>query len=280
MRTEVTGPRLTRIWNRPAGRYAARIKHLIEPSIEFRRLTPIENIDRIVKYETSDFLIGGSLQTRYGVTTRVFVKPGGEAAVSRELLNVSVYQTHYRDPKSSQFDPSYSTSFLGRPPSAFSPISIAASVTPAQGSSATVRIEYDPVIPALQSISAGGRVRRGWVDVTGSFSQRRLASGANVFRSDNFLSAGSSVRNSRNSVGGVYGFDYDFGRGTLIQQRMMAYYNAQCCGVAVEYQLYNYPASSLFVIPQDRRFNLSFTLAGIGTFSNFLGALTGQPTNR
>jgi hypothetical protein len=29
-------------------------------------------------------------------------------------------------------------------------------------------------------------------------------------------------------------------------------------------------------VPQDRRFNLSFTLAGIGTFSNFLGAFGGK----
>jgi hypothetical protein len=29
-------------------------------------------------------------------------------------------------------------------------------------------------------------------------------------------------------------------------------------------------------IPQDRRFNISFTLAGIGSFSNALGAFGGQ----
>ena len=51
-----------------------------------------------------------------------------------------------------------------------------------------------------------------------------------------------------------------------------AYYNAQCCGVAVSYQSYNVAGYSAFVIPQDRRFNISFTLAGIGTFSNFFGA--------
>jgi hypothetical protein len=34
------------------------------------------------------------------------------------------------------------------------------------------------------------------------------------------------------------------------------------------------------LIPQDRRFNISFSLGGIGTFSNFLGALAGQPTRR
>ena len=51
-----------------------------------------------------------------------------------------------------------------------------------------------------------------------------------------------------------------------------AYYNAQCCGFNVEYQTFNYANSFVTTVQQDRRFNISFTLAGIGTFSNFLGA--------
>ena len=30
-----------------------------------------------------------------------------------------------------------------------------------------------------------------------------------------------------------------------------------------------------FLLPQDRRFNMSFTLAGVGSFSNFFGAFGG-----
>jgi hypothetical protein len=33
--------------------------------------------------------------------------------------------------------------------------------------------------------------------------------------------------------------------------------------------------SSSYPVPSDRRFNISFTLAGVGSFSNFFGALTG-----
>jgi hypothetical protein len=44
----------------------------------------------------------------------------------------------------------------------------------------------------------------------------------------------------------------------------------------VEFQNYNYAqVSSSFPIPADRRFNFSFTLAGLGTFSNFFGAFGG-----
>ena len=40
----------------------------------------------------------------------------------------------------------------------------------------------------------------------------------------------------------------------------------------VEYQAFNYPNVSRFVVSKDRRFNINFTLAGVGSFSNILGA--------
>jgi len=59
---------------------------------------------------------------------------------------------------------------------------------------------------------------------------------------------------------------------------MSAFYNAQCCGIAFEYQVYNYGSNSYFTaVPQDRRFFMSFSLAGLGNFSPFNGALSGVP---
>ena len=74
---------------------------------------------------------------------------------------------------------------------------------------------------------------------------------------------------------------YAWAKGTpapnpLMDQRIVGYYNAQCCGVVVEYQQYNYPQYSTYAVPQDHRFNIGFTLAGLGTFSNFLGAFGGN----
>ena len=59
--------------------------------------------------------------------------------------------------------------------------------------------------------------------------------------------------------------------------RYIAFYNAQCCGVSFEYQAFNYPNNpNQFLLPSDRRFNMSFTLAGVGSFSNFFGAFGGS----
>jgi LPS-assembly protein len=278
MSTELVGPSFVRIFNRPS---SARIKHLIEPRLEFSRLTAIDNADRIQKYDSLDYRLGGSTEIRYGVSSRIMVKPAGDKAVSRNLLNVSVHQTYYTDPLTSQVDPSYTTSFLGRPPSAFSPVSISTNFTPAVGSRVNARIEFDPIISAIQSIWLGGEASSTNVFVNGSFSRRRPLPNSPPDASNNFLTVATQLRTERNMLGGSYSFDYDFGRGVMVQQKIQGYYNAQCCGLVIEFQQANFPTGfDPRFIPQDRRFNISFSLGGIGTFSNFLGALAGQPTRR
>jgi hypothetical protein len=49
---------------------------------------------------------------------------------------------------------------------------------------------------------------------------------------------------------------------------------AQCCGLQLEFQKFHLVSSA--PIPSDRRFNVSFVLAGLGTFSNFFGAFGGN----
>ena len=62
------------------------------------------------------------------------------------------------------------------------------------------------------------------------------------------------------------GLAYDALHGTLLQQRMSVFYNAQCCGIALEYQNFNFGGVSGFAVPADHRFFVSFTLAGLGNF--------------
>jgi hypothetical protein len=42
--------------------------------------------------------------------------------------------------------------------------------------------------------------------------------------------------------------------------------------VSFEWQAFNYPQYVELSDQADRRFSMSFTLAGVGSFSNFLGA--------
>ena len=70
--------------------------------------------------------------------------------------------------------------------------------------------------------------------------------------------------------GGIM-IDIDVKNRSLLNQRYRFFYNAQCCGFGVEYQITN--IESLNQADKYRRtFNFTFTLAGIGSFSNPMGA--------
>ena len=64
---------------------------------------------------------------------------------------------------------------------------------------------------------------------------------------------------------------------TSCNQRLIAHYNTQCCGVAVEYQKFNYgaPAPSGSACRRTTASTSRSPWPGIGTFSNFFGAFGG-----
>ena len=75
---------------------------------------------------------------------------------------------------------------------------------------------------------------------------------------------------------GTYSLSWDIGRSYVVSQSVVGSYIAQCCGLQLEFQKFNYPESSGIPIASDTRFNFGFVLAGLGTFSNFFGAFGGQ----
>ncbi len=163
----------------------------------------------------------------------------------------------------------------GAPPSNFSPIALTVRANPTNAVGASLRLEYNQEAGEFETIQANGTVKAGaWLETTGGWSQRKYLQIVNpLYRPpNNFLSSRTNVNFGRSHVGGAYHFDFNLSEKTLVQQRIGLFYNAQCCGVGVEYQAYNYPNISRFIVPQDKRFNISFTLAGVGSFSNILGA--------
>ena len=93
---------------------------------------------------------------------------------------------------------------------------------------------------------------------------------------DNALSVSTNAHTADNRYGVIHTFNYDILRSGMLQQRISGFYNAQCCGIALEYQTYAF-AGLDSIIPADHRFFLSFTLAGLGNFSPFNGAMSGVP---
>ena len=126
------------------------------------------------------------------------------------------------------------------------------------------------------SVPRAGTSAAAWLDTRAGWSQRRFVEGLQGFDNpqqlDHYLNAFISLRTRDNTLGGMYTFNYDILRGRYLQQRLVMYYNAQCCGVSAEYQNFNFEGlGSRARVPRDRRFNISFTLAGLGTFANVFG---------
>jgi LPS-assembly protein len=278
--TRITGPVFTKIFNPPAGKAGAKMKHVIEPSLTVQRITAIDQFDRIVKLEGSDFTVGSVTRYAYGVTNRFYRKKD----VAREILTFSVNQTYYTNATAAQFDRQYQSSFTSRAPTKYSPVAIQARASPTDRLQVDFRTEWDPTVHTIRTIAANGTFSQGtWLNLQAGWSQRRYIADLEGFndptRADQYINATTNLRGFRNHIGGTYTFNYDIRRNQFLHQRWIAYYNSQCCGVGFEYQTFNFQGSFVSTttgINQDRRFNISFTLAGIGTFSNLFGAFGGQ----
>ena len=284
LQSTITGPVFMKIWDTPNSGYAERFKHLIEPTVTVQRATAINNFNQIVKLEGTDMVVGSVTRLGYGLVNRFLARRRqGDA---REVLSISLLQNFYTDDRASQFDRRFRTSFNGTAPSRLTPISLLVRSSPNDQINTSVRAEYDTRYGAFREISASGTLAvSDWIQTTGGWSQRRYIEGLQGFDNpaqlNHYLNASTIVRSRGNRAGGIYTFNYDMLRDSFMQQRFMAYYNGQCCGISVEYQSFNFTGLRSYYgrhsrIPVDRRINVTFTLAGIGSFSNFFGAFFGN----
>jgi LPS-assembly protein len=287
MRLDVIGPVFSRVFN-PNNGIADRMKHVVEPNFSVQRRTDIPNQDRIPVATGYDVIIGGVTQMSYGLTNRLLVRKdvAGDprSGAPREMLNVSVRQSYYSDATASRYDTSYSYGFNNRKPSSFSPISLSARATPLTPLSVDYRLEYDANAlagnPKLLGMGLNGMFRTLGTNITGGWSRQAYAtttSSGSVTNANNVVHTTADFKLKQSRFGGIVNFVYDVSKSILVNQRYVGFYNAQCCGVSFEYQAYDYPNQpNQFLLPHDRRFNMSFTLAGVGSFSNFFGAFGGS----
>jgi lipopolysaccharide transport LptD-like protein len=248
---------------------------------------------------------GDTTRVTYGITQRLLAKRGGArvaaggpsaaggaagrptsgaASGAQDLLSVQLSQSYYSNKDASTVDGTYGGAYLGRKPDHFSPIALVTRASPTEAVAATLRLEYHPRRGQFETISADGNVRVvSWLRTGGSFSQVKYSlttPGEPDPPAISYLGTQTMIASPDGKYGGGYSFQMNAADRNLTQQRLGMHYNAQCCGVAFEYQTADLPPYLVRGnMKQDQRFNLSFTLAGIGSFSNFLGAFgVGQGT--
>jgi len=281
---QIVGPVFNKVWDTPENGYAEKFKHSIEPVMTITRTSSVDNINEIVKLDGIDNYIGGTRLT-YGLNNRFYAKrklTPGAPAQSREIFDIELSQSYYTNQIASQYDLQYQTNQGQVAPTNYSPIALSFRAMPTDVINATVRAEFDARYHKLRTISANASY--SWtnrVQVSGTWTKRgyiaELAGFNDPALLDHAIFASSTMHTKDNRVGSTYSFNYDVLHKTIVQQRISAFYNAQCCGLAIEYQAYNYGTNSTSPIPADHRFFMSFTLAGLGNFSPFNGALSGVP---
>ena len=284
VQAQVVGPVFNKVWDTPENGYAEKFKHSIEPVMTINRTSSVDNINEIVKLDGIDNYIGGTTLT-YGLNNRFYAKrklTPGAPAQSREIFDIELSQSYYTNQGASQYDLQYQTNQGQLAPTHYSPIALSFRAMPTDVINATLRAEFDARYHKLRTISANASY--SWtnrVQVSGTWTKRgyiaELAGFNNPDLLDHGIFASSTMHTKDNRVGSTYSFNYDVLHKAMVQQRISAFYNAQCCGLAIEYQTYNYGTNSSSPIPADHRFFMSFTLAGLGNFSPFNGALSGVP---
>ncbi len=287
MQAQAVGPVFNRVWNTPDNGYAEKFKHTIEPVFTVQRTSAIDEelASRIVPTDASDYTVGGNdkpelrhqqplLRQAQGGSRDGERRPGvpdrlALAVLLHEQRGVAVRRQlsdRHRERRRATSRPSGSMSVRSRPsaPRArFARSSTAAT-------SSCVRC------PSNSTYSWTGRLQTsvGW---TKKFLIENLPGFDNPDALDNYVNLSTNAQTRDNRFGGRYVLYYDILRSTMQQQRFSWFYNAQCCGLGLEYQIYSLGALGSPGASTDRRFFLSFTLAGLGNFSPFNGALNGIP---
>ena len=273
LRTEVVGPTLTKIWDTPTSGYAERMKHVIEPAFTIDYTTPIDDYKQTpILTDTSDFIIGGTSRLTYGLTNRLLYRSkaiDGARGQTREFVTFGVQQTYYSNHESSRYDTAYASSSVNRIPVDLSPVALNVRVSPSARIDANSRLEYDVSGLGVAVWTLGTVMSAGQSSGSLQYSRRRFS---RTSTPDTYFSGSTSLRSPNGHFTGTYALSWDITHSTVVSQNILATYMAQCCGLQVDFQNFNYPSSSGFPIPADRRINFSFVLAGLGTFSNFFGA--------
>jgi hypothetical protein len=274
LHTDVVGPVFTRIWDRPGSVFAERLKHVIEPAFSVDVTSQISNFAKTpVVSDVSEFVVGGAKQVTYGVTNRFFARSktvGETRSQTREFITAGLQQTAYSNPNSARYDSTYQSTFGYALPRDRSPVALTARVSPRNTIDGNFRAEYDTTYGlGMLLLSAGGGVNGRTASAQANYSRRSVDD-------SNFLSGSTTLRWLDGRAIGTYSLSWDIGRGYVVSQSINGSYLAQCCGLLLEFQRFNYPESSDIPIASDTRFNFGFILAGLGTFSNFFGAFGGQ----
>jgi LPS-assembly protein len=260
-------PGLECVFATPKWLGGGKLKHVIEPRIDYQYVQGITNFNNIIRFDEND-LMNDTNQVTLSLTNRLFVKDNN-GNVS-EMASWEVAQSRYFDPTfggaviPGQRNVIESTEeldgfdFLDGPRN-YSPIVSVLRFQHVLGFE--WRLDYDPLLGRISNSSFNGNIR---------LSKYFFSVGHTVVKPDPVVTApnnqvnvlmavGNQNRRGWNAAVNVF---YDLDRHVLDFATTEITYNTDCCGISVEWRRYN------FGVRDDTQYRLSLSIANVGSFGN------------
>jgi len=267
-RIDLRPPSLEKIYESPKWLGGNKVKHVIEPRVEYHFVDGIDNFNNIIRFDDNDIMSDTNSLT-LSLANRFFVKDkNGNVS---EVFSVSVAQSRYFNPTfggavipgqynvvqdSEELD---GFAFLEGPRN-YSPIVSVLRFQHVVGFE--WRVDYDPELHRVSNTTFNGNVRLANKYFIGIGHSEVRNNPLVVPPSDQLnllLAVGNQNRKGWNAAVNAF---YDLHQHILDFGTAEVTYNTDCCGISAEYRRYN------FGIRDDTQYRLSFTIANIGSFGN------------
>jgi len=264
-RLEIIPPALERIFQSPKWLGGEKVKHVIEPRIEYRWVGGIDDFNRIIRFDETD-IMSNTNQVTLSVANRLYVK--NKDGNVTEAFTWELSQSRYFDPtfggavlpgQRNVVDSSVDLdgfAFLNGPRN-YSPV--VSSLRFEHRVGFEWRIDYDPLLRHISESTFNGNVR---------FSKYYISLGHSDVRTDplvapnsnqinGLISYGQQTRKGWNAALSLY---YDYKRDVLVFMTTQLTYNTDCCGISIEYRRFNIGARD------DTQYRVAFAVSNVGSF--------------
>jgi LPS-assembly protein len=268
IRFDIRPPSLERIFQSPKWLGGAKVKHVIEPRIQYHYVDGIDNFNNIIRFDETD-LMSDTNSVTFSLTNRLLVKD--KDGNVNEVMSLEVAQARY-------FNPTFGGAVIAgqrnvvedavdldgfaflNGPRNYSPIVSALRFQHVVGFE--WRMDYDPLLGHVSNSTFNGTLRVA--------SKYFFALGHTEIRSDPVVSARSDQINALLAIGNqnrkgwnaAFNVYYDYHHDILDFATTEITYNTDCCGISVEYRRYNVG------VLNDTQYRISFTVANVGAFGN------------
>jgi LPS-assembly protein len=246
----LVGPSFSRVWSLDGGR---RIKHLIEPRLDYQYVSNPGDQTRIPVFDEKDSVLVTN-RVRGILANRILMKT---KAGSREIAVLEIAQDY-------SFSDPLTFARPGLPESKQGALQLAARYLPMPQTTFDARAEFDPVTSKLRGTAlSGGTFTRGWNANLTWYSSYNPVSGE-VLSSQSRVFAGIGPPSKPWRVELQLAYDIELAK--MLEQRYVLRWRGSCWSLFTEFRDYQGPYRT-----RDYRIAIDFT--GLGTFLDIRGGL-------